>query len=250
LSDIWDAVGGSKLAHPINGNGFRLVESQEQVATTEIVSDLNEQSILEEMIDEYSKPSVHPGTEHLNYLLYTSFRYPPLQWGSRFGSRAEPSLLYGGKSEQVTLCESAFYRLFFYHEMEQPFPSQVVHTQHTIFSFDYATDLGIQLQHSPFVSYEYELRNPKQYEVTQELGSAMRNAGIKAFEYSSARDPDKGVSVALFDATPLVDDKPYNKRLCLCQTGADEVIFNLERNIFRFGLDQFLIDGELPRPSV
>lgn len=250
MSEIWDAVGGTKVIHPINGNGFRLVESQEEVATTEIVSDLKKQSVLEEMIEEFSKPDCFPGTEHLHYLLFTSFRYPPLKHGSRFGSRLEPSLLYGGTTEYVTLCESAYYRFFFYNDMEIPPPSQVLKTQHTIFSFDYQTDLGLQLQNSPFDRYENELRNPKDYSATQELGSAMRSDGIKGFEYSSTRDPDGGISVALFDGTPLVNKEPNNKTRCLCQTGPDEVVFKIEGNIFRFNLDQFLVEGELPNPSV
>lgn len=250
MSEIWRAVGGIKTVRPISGNGFRLVESQEQVATTEIVSDLKKQSILEEMIDEFSKPSFLPGTEHLHYLLYTSFRYPPLKHGSRFGSRSEPSILYGGSSEQVTLCESSYYRLFFYSDMEQPSRSQILQTQHTMFSYDYQTDLGVQLQHSTFDKYESELRNPVDYNATQELGRAMRDDGVKGVEYKSARDPDGGISIALFDATPLVNSEPYNQRPCLCQTAPDEVVFKLEGNIFRFNLDQFLVDGELPNHSI
>jgi hypothetical protein len=232
LSEIWDAVGGTKTVHPINGKGFRLVESQEEIATTEIVSDLHKQALLEEMKEVLSKPDCYPGTEHLHYLLFTPFRYPPLKYGSRFGSRSEPSLFYGGTTEYVTLCESAYYRLFFYHDMEQPPSSQILKTQHTIFSFNYQTDLGIQLQNPPFNKYEKELRNPKEYSATQELGSAMRSDGIKGFEYSSARDQEGGISVALFDATPLTDNEPRNQTPCLCQTGPEKVIFKLEGNIY------------------
>ena len=249
MSEIWDAVGGTNTLHPINGNGFRLVESQEEIATAEIVSDLDKQSILEEMIEQLSKPDCFPGTEHLHYLLFTPFRYPPLEYGSRFGGRSEPSLLYGGTTEYVTLCESAYYRFFFYYDMQTPPPSQLLKTQHTIFSFDYKTDQGIQLQNPPFDKYANELRNPKDYSATQALGSAMRGDGVKGFEYSSARDKDGGISVALFDATPLVSSEPYNKKPCLCQTSSDNVVFKLEGNIYRFSLDQFLIDGELPNPA-
>jgi len=248
LSDIWNELGGTEFIQPIKGDGFRLVECQETVATTEIVSTLEEQSVLEDMLDEISKPPYHLGTERLHYLLSTPFRYPPLAYGSRFGGRFEPSLFYGGTSEYVTLCESAYYRFFFYSDMETPPPSGLLQTQHTIFSFRYKTDLGIRLQNSPFNENENLLRHPEYYKSTQTLGSAMRDDGIKGFEYCSARDVYGGINVALYDATPLTSNEPHNKRACLCQTTSSEVVFSLDRKITQFALGQFLVNGSLPRP--
>ena len=97
-----------------------MVESQEMVASSEIVSSLEKQAILEEMLEMESKPDYPAGTEHLHYLLASPFRYPPLNHGSRFGGRFEPSLFYGGRSKYAALCESAFYRFFFYYDMSVP----------------------------------------------------------------------------------------------------------------------------------
>ena len=46
----------------------RLVESQEQVATSRLVASLTHQAQLEELI-EATEPALRPGTENLHYLL-------------------------------------------------------------------------------------------------------------------------------------------------------------------------------------
>lgn len=249
MSEIWNAVGGNEVIHSIGGQGFRLIECQETVATTEIVSSLENQAILEEMLDTQSKPSYRPGTEHLHYPISTPFRYPPLRHGSRFGGRFEASLFYGGTSEYVTLCEAAFYRFFFYYDMETPPLNSVLQTQHTLFKFKYKTDVGVQLQYPPFDIYDDDLRAPINYTTTQALGTVMREKGIKGFEYRSARDRDGGINVALYDASPLTHNKLVNIRSCLCQTGKEEIVFSLDREITYFKLEQFQVNGSLPIPS-
>ncbi|MCU7934510.1 MAG: RES family NAD+ phosphorylase [Candidatus Thiodiazotropha sp. (ex Dulcina madagascariensis)] len=249
MSDIWNTIGGRGVIQSIGGDGFRLVECQETVATTKIVSTLESQSILEEMLDEESKPRICDGTEHLHYLLFTSFRYPPMPYGSRFGGRFEPSLFYGGTSEYVTLCESAFYRFFFYYDMEEAPRHNALQSQHTLFGFQYQTNVGVKLQDSPFYAYDEVLRDLVNYTTTQALGTAMREHGVKGFEYCSARDRDGGINVALYDASPLTSTQPQNKRSCLCQVDRQEVVFSIEREITRFTLEQFEINGSLPRPA-
>jgi hypothetical protein len=71
---------------------FRIVESQEEIATTNIVANLDEQNVLEQLL-ETSKPGAIGTVPH--YLLSTPFRYPPLKHGSRFGTLFENSLFYG-----------------------------------------------------------------------------------------------------------------------------------------------------------
>ncbi|MES9834489.1 MAG: RES family NAD+ phosphorylase [Candidatus Thiodiazotropha sp. LLP2] len=249
MSEIWNDVGGDGVIHAIGGQGFRMVESQEMVASSEIVSSLEKQAALEEMLEMDSKPDYPVGTEHLHYLLSSPFRYPPLKHGSRFGGRFEPSLFYGGTTEYATLCESAFYRFFFYYDMEVPPLHGALQSQHTLFKFHYQTELGVKLQDDPFASYQNTLRDPVSYSATQALGSAMREAGIKGFEYRSARDQDGRINLALYDATPLTRNKPLDEKQCLVQVSKTEVIFSIERNITRFTLEQFLVGDSLPMPA-
>ena len=53
--DIWSRCQGERHIRPIEGVLFRLVESQEQVATIGYVDTLEEQAVLEELL-ETSKP--------------------------------------------------------------------------------------------------------------------------------------------------------------------------------------------------
>lgn len=78
----------SSLATNYKAQVYRMVESQEKVATMTLVD------TLDELIEE-TKPSIrHQKPRH--YLIQTPFRYPPLKHGSRFGSRFEPSIFYAG----------------------------------------------------------------------------------------------------------------------------------------------------------
>jgi len=249
LSDIWDSVVGEKFIQPMSGYGFRLVESQETIATMEIVSNLEKQSMLEEMLDIESKPPYRVGTRHLHYLLSTPFRYPPLKHGSRFGGRFESSLFYGGTSELVTLCESAFYRFYFYNDMEYAPDHEFIQSQHTLFKFKYKSNAAVKLQNTPFNRYEGILSDPINYKPTQELGTAMRKANVKAFEYSSSRAQSGSINIALFDASSLVYRKPMDEKSCLCQVSKTEVVFSIERKITKFDIGEFLVNGSLPVPA-
>ena len=234
---------------PIKGAGFRLVESQEKVATTEIVPDLYDQALLEDMLDS-SKPRYRTGTNGFHYLLSTPFRYPPLAHGSRFGSRFEPSLFYGGTTEYVTLCESAFYRFFFLLDNVNGPLHEKLQTQHTLFEFQYATETGVQLQQPPFSANQPQLRNPVSYDETQALGAAMRQGGVTCFEYASARDPAVGTNVALFEPDALACTHPLSEKHCLCQTDKNETVFSLDKALVRFPLAQFMVNGDFPLPAI
>lgn len=109
-----------------------IVESQEQIATLSLVDDLAEQNLLEGLL-ERSKPSLPAGCKGLHDLLSTPFRYPPLRHGSRFGSRAEPGLLYGARRLPTVLAEAAYYRFVFWIGMTTPPPAGQLLTQHSVF---------------------------------------------------------------------------------------------------------------------
>jgi hypothetical protein len=247
---IWQECDGAQAIRPIAGRLWRLVESQEQVATLELVDTLEEQILLEDML-ETSKPAYATHDDGLHYLLKTPFRYPPLPWGSRFGSTHERGIFYAGKSISTALAESAFYRLVFWHSMQAPPVKPVMRSEHTLFSVDYRTPMGIRLQDSPFDRHEAALRHPAEYQPTQQLGQAMREAGVHAFEYLSARDANKGICIGLFDSDVFVQQQPLTIQPWLCQLNANEVSFkaNHGTELYRFGIEQFLFHDELPRPS-
>ena len=177
---IWQACNGEQHITSLSGTLFRLVESQEQAATLSLVDTLQEQALLEQLLEQ-TKPPVPPAAEGLHYLLKTPFRYPPLKWGSRFGSVYEPGIFYAGCSVAVTLAESAYYRMIFWQSMPTPAPKPILRTAHTLFSVSYQTERGIALHQPPFSQHQALLTSKTDYQHTQQLGSAMRSAGVDAF---------------------------------------------------------------------
>lgn len=249
---LWQRCRGEQAITPVSGVLYRLVESQEQVATLSLVDNLDEQAILEELLEQAKPdyPSAELAQSELHYLLKTPFRYPPLQWGSRFGQTHEPSIFYGGATEQATLIESAYYRFVFWHAMEAPPIKDKLRTEHTLFTVGYQSEQGIKLHQAPFAGHA-ELLDPTDYRVCQQLGSAMREAGVMAFEYHSARSKNGDICVGLFEPQALCQRQPLATYGILCEVDANTVAFKLlyQNQVMRFDISDFLIDGELPFPA-
>ena len=248
--DIWAACREASVPGPLVGELVRIVESQEKIATNAIVESLEEQSLLEELL-EGSKPARHPAAAGLHYLLSTPFRYPPLRYGSRFGTRYEPSLFYGARDLKPALAETAYYRLVFWSGMKTPPPFGKLTTEHTAFGARYAVETGLRLQKPPFQAYHERLSDPADYSHTQGLGSSMREAGIKAFEYVSARDPENGINIALFHPGAFSCPGPLWQEPWLCETTSESVTFyNKAYGTQHYLLEVFLVEGRLPSPAV
>ena len=243
----WAASVAEAKRFSLSGLLLRLVESQEQVATNQLVSSLDRQVVLEEML-EATKPRLRAGTERLHYLLATPFRYPPLKHGSRFGSRSERSLFYGALETRTVLAETAYYRFLFWHGMVTP-PAGKLDTQHTLFGAAYYTDQGLRLQALPFVTHSDVLCSPSDYGASQALGRDMRAAGVEAFEFISARDPERGINVALFTAAALSGNDPEFQAAWLCELTGEYVRFHAahSQTLYTFAIGTFLVDGKLPQ---
>jgi hypothetical protein len=250
-SGIWAACGGNAVFTPLDGMLFRSVLAERHVAlaTGRLVSTLDEHAVLEALLEK-SKPPLPTGTGRLHYLLATPFRYPPLPQGSRFGQRHEASLFYGSLSVETVLFESAYYRLAFWQGMTAP-PNEPLTAGHTLFSADYACAHGIKLHQPPFNAWQADLTDRRSYAVTQALGSAMRGAGVEAFEFASARDPNGGLNVALFTPFGLVHPSPGLCQDWFSETTAGGVVFYCrdDGSIHDFYLATFLVNGVLPVPA-
>lgn len=249
-SDIWERCQGGQYIQPLSGTLYRLVESQEQVATLHYVDTLEEQALLEDLLEQV-KPDHPLPVEGLHYLLKTPFRYPPLAWGSRFGRTHESGIFYGGCAIATTLAEAAYYRFVFWYSMQGEPVKDHLRSEHTLFSAGYRCARGIRLQEPPFQAHEKLLRHPQAYAPTQQLGSAMRAAEVEAFEYRSARDPGQGICVGLFTPRALRNKKPSAMHQWLCEITADTVQFRRfgDKETLAFPLPTFLVDGKLPLPA-
>lgn len=249
MSAIWAACKDHCTPGPVKGVLWRLVESQEQIATTKIVDTLDEQAVLEDMLDR-TKPPMPKGSASLHYLLRTPFRYPPLRHGSRFGGRFEPSLFYGSLDVQTMLAESAYYRFLFLSGMKTA-PADAVTSEHTAFTARYRASQGVRLQEPPFSAHGAALADPRDYRETQALGAALRAAGVDGFEFASARDAANGCNVALFTPAALVSRRPEISEPWACRTDPARVVFleRASRRTYEFAIEQFLVDGSLPQAA-
>jgi hypothetical protein len=250
VTDLWAACRSGAIVSDLGGELTRVVESQEQIATSELVDDLAAQSLLEELI-EGAKPPLRPGTERLHYLLAAPFRYPPLRHGSRFGSRHEPGLFYGACRLATALAETAFYRFLFWLGMTAPPPGGRLLTQHTSFAARYQAARGVRLQEPPCSRFRSRLTDREHYATPQALGATLRRAGVEAFEYESARDLERGTNVALISPAALRSRRPLRQAHWLCDTTAERVQFSQTHRagFHGFPLADFLVHGRFPHPA-
>ncbi|MGF1644990.1 MAG: RES family NAD+ phosphorylase [Thiotrichales bacterium] len=250
MIDPWTDCRDRLHPAPIAGELIRIVESQEQIATTALVDDLAEQSLLEQLLDAV-KPPARAGTSQLHYLLSTPFRYPPLRHGSRFGERFEPSLFYASKTLPTAFAEVAYYRWVFWHGMTVPPPSGRLLTQHTAFGAAYSAARGLRLHEPPCAAHRETLTDRRRYDATQALGRALRATGIQAIEYCSARDPAHGLNVALYVPEALPERAPRWQQAWLCETTAELVRARSRdtAHVLAFAKADCLVDGELPAPA-
>ncbi len=249
MIDVWTAAGAAHTPPVLlEGTVYRLVESQEQVATHALVATFAEQALLEDLIETSKPPATHDASR-LHYLLSTPFRYPPLPWGSRFGTRFEPGLFYGARRAATALAESAYYRFVFWSGMAVP-PPAPLDTRHTLYTADIRTARGLRLQEPPFAQFESTLTDRRSYTATQTLGRAMREAGIEAFEYTSARDAARGLNLALYTPAAFAGSQPTSRDEWLCKTSAERVSYYSRHGggMREFPLETFLVDGVLPAP--
>jgi hypothetical protein len=246
---IWQHCQGERHIQPLQCRAWRVVESQEVIATLTLVDTLEEQDLLEQLL-ESTKPARPQPERH--YLLTTPFRYPPLRHGSRFGKRHEPSLFYAAATVPTALAETAYYRLVFLEGMAQPF-ANALNTEHTVFYVNVQCQRGIVLQSHPFDAYRSVLMAPSDYAATQTLGTEMRAAGVEGFQYRSARDAAGGINVALFVPQVIRSNAPQSATRWLCQTDIDGVAFRSADDrepLQHFARAQFLVHGKLPAPAL
>jgi len=203
---------------------WRIVESQEHVATLELVDDLAEQTLLEQLLDD-AKPKYRSGTEGMHYLLKTAFRYPPLKWGSRFGTRLMPSYFYASEQAATALCECAYYRFLFLDDMEQAY-EKPIRSEYSLFKVLLRSDACLDLTEAKFSSVQAELRAPDSYRQSHAVGQwAYERGDIQLIRFASAR-AEHGHNVAVAAPNVIRSKKPSVQQRWLCLTKPDSVSFS------------------------
>ena len=250
-SSIWTRSAGSSRIRRLASEPWRIVEAQHRIATRKLVDSDREQIVLEQLL-ESAKPPLSSGRPGLHYLLSTPFRYPPLPQGSRFGTRWEPGIWYGSEALATAFAEVAYYRLVFLDGTDADL--EPLETELSAFSVAVVTRHGVDLTAAAFERWRAVLASKTSYAATQPIGAAMRDAGVEAFRFVSARDTGRGVNVGVF--TPAAFATPRPRRLQTWHSIASHagVEFSkrdyFERTSYRFARDQFLVRGVLPHPAI
>ena len=235
---------------PLEALGIRAVEAQHLVSTRKLVDSDAAQRLLEELLDAH-KPPPPPEAAGLHYLLFTPFRYPPLRYGSRFGRRHERGLFYASLSSATCLAEVAYYRLLFLEGSAAMLAPLEVDL--TLFRARVRSERGVDLGSDAFSRWHQALRSPSDYGFTQAMGSEMREEGVEAFLFTSARDPRAERNLGVFSPAALGRGRPHGMQTwhAFATRGGVEMrrkdFFQIE--VLSFPRALFEVDGVLPMPA-
>lgn len=248
---LFERCGGEANVHPVSEWPFRVVEAQHLSATRKLVDTAEEQSVLEELIEQ-AKPPIRSDAHGLHVLLATPFRYPPLPYGSRFGNREEPGIWYGSRNRKTALAETAYYRLLFLEGTRAELIG--VAFELSLFRAGVRTRRGVDLTARAFAAHRRVLTSRVDYRATQLLGASLRKARVDVVLYESARDPDRGLNVAVFAPSAFERKTPEPPETWIMTAARESVeivkksFFERERIVFPRAV--FLVGNRLPRPTV
>lgn len=207
---------------PYAGNAWRLVEAQHRVSTMKLVDDLGEQALLESVIDD-AKPPLPAECRHLDYLLFTPFRYgAPYPNGSRFRRAGyTPGVWYGSEHVETAVAELAFYRLLFFAESpDTPWPQTI--SELTAFSASLSAQRCLDLSDPAFDMRRSMIEHLTDYTACQALADKARAEGGEIIRYRSVRDPEARANLAVLTCAAFALPGPVARqtwRLRLSETG-------------------------------
>ena len=249
--NIWTQCAERFEPRRLAGPAWRAVESQHVTSTRKLVDSDDEQQVLEALIDT-AKPPWPPGRRFvgLHYLLATPFRHPPLRYGSRFGTRRERGIFYCAEAQATVFAEKAYYVLLFLDGTEAEFTPLT--RPLTLFQVRVSTKKGADLTAPPFDALGEAISSPVSYRESQPLGAAMREAGVVAFRFQSARDPERGKNLGLFE--PVFTKKtPASAEQWVCTATRTRVELRPGPAVMRsrtsFSREVFEVEGTLPAPG-
>lgn len=182
---------------------WRAVEAQHVVSTMPLVDSVEEQAVLEAVLDA-GKPTIPADARHLHYLIFTPFRYPPSEWGSRFRGSQDPGVFYGTGSIRTACAELGYWRWRFLGDC--PDLPRIDARPQTLFQTGVKTD-GVALDTPPFAQDAARWMDPEDPGDCQVFGRVARESGIGLIRYNSVRDPEHGMCAAVL--TPRAFDPPY-----------------------------------------
>ena len=250
--NIWTRCAERFEPQRLSGPAWRAVESQHVTSTRKLVDSDDEQQVLEGLIDTAKPPwPTDRRFVGLHYLLATPFRHPPLRYGSRFGTRRERGIFYCAEEQATVLAEKAYYVLLFLEGTEadiEPLTRPL-----TVFQVRGSSKKGADLTQAPFDAHVERISSPTSYRDSQPLGASMRAAGVAAFRFVSARDPEGGANIGLFEPV-FTTKQPINAEQWICTATRSRVELKPGSAVMRsrtsFPRAVFEVEGTLPMPGV
>lgn len=216
---------------------FRIVEAQHTISTDRLTDGAIEQDVLEKLIEE-AKPTMPPEARKLHYLLGTAFRYG--YWkATRFRRAHErPGVFYGSEAVPTAVAETAFWRMrFFSASPGMQLPTGTL--EHLAFSVPVRVDRAFDLTAPPLVAGREYWIDPNDYEPCQRFAATARALNAQLIRYESARDPEHGHNVAVFDPAAFQEPVPkgeqtWHFRFSKRKLGAFAALPSRERYEFTF----------------
>jgi hypothetical protein len=184
---------------------WRVVEAQHRISTNRLADDLSSQTLLEQLAEEV-KPLVPPEARGLHFLLASPFRYGHRS-PSRFRAADErPGIFYASEHEATAIAEIAYWRLVFLSRSPGLSPPRTT-IEHSAFTVPVAVDRALDLTAPPFACDRAQWTS-NDYSHCQRLAAVARAAACQAVRYESARDPEAGANLALFDPCGFTAAQP------------------------------------------
>jgi hypothetical protein len=232
------------------GDVYRVVESQEQAATLNLVDTMEEQHLLESLLDQI-KPKYRAGTEKMHYLLKTAFRYPPLKYGSRFGNVTENSFFYSSDSVETALYETAYYRFIFLNDLKQVY-NKPINSEHSIFSVSINSSNTLDLTAKTFASIKHKVTAQSDYAFSQAIGTWATSDQVAAdcIRFHSARF-EQGVNYAVAEPAIIESEHPKTLQRCFCQSTSEAISFKLKsmKSVLTIQRSHFMQGDHFPQPA-
>lgn len=199
----WQLQWLQSTARPISPpEVWRGVETQYISSSTALVDNQNEHELLEQMLEESSKPALPPMQEPgKHYLLVTPFRYTPGQ-ASRFRPLGQRGVWYGARKLRTACAEVAYWRMQFIRDSAGLEDEKII-SHHTFFAAS-IDGQGIDLMAQPWMACRQAWVSDD-YSETHRLAVAAAKDGIEVIRYESARDPGHACLAVL---TPDVLHEP------------------------------------------
>ncbi|WP_343061170.1 RES family NAD+ phosphorylase [Novosphingobium flavum] len=200
---MWTSTALASEHRHYAGEVWRVVEAQHRISTNRLSINRDEQSLLEELIEEI-KPRLPASAHHLDYLLAAPFRYGHAG-ASRFRKSGElPGIFYSAETEETALAEAAYWRLRFLSR-SPGFRPPTTTTEHSSFRVAIRSERALDLTLPPFDEHEKEWTDPVDYTVCQQLAAEARIAGTEILRTRSVRDAAGGCNVVILDPAAFVE---------------------------------------------